>query len=444
MSGGVDSSLAAALLHEQGHEIVGVTLHLWDDDAGLSESLCCSLELTESARRVCAHLGVPYYVFNYQREFRRHVIEPFIHAYANGYTPNPCLECNRTIKFRMLLERARTLGFAYLATGHYARILGVGDQGSAFSLQPSAFSPQPSALSLQPSALSRQPSAFSPQPSALSPQPSAFSPQPSAFSLQPSAVSRQPSALSPQPSALSPQPSAFSLQPSAVSRQPSAYQLWRAVDRDKDQSYVLHMLGQQELAHLCFPVGMLTKPQVRELAAARGLASANQPESQEICVVPGGDYRELLREAAPTSLVPGPIVDGAGREIGQHQGLPRYTIGQRRGLGLGGGKPLFVVALDVARNALVVGPREALLCNQFVVDQVSFVATTWPSAPFTCEVQVRAHAAPVPAEVTPLADGRLDVRLHEPLRALTPGQAAVCYASDQLLGGGRIVRPSAG
>ena len=204
------------------------------------------------------------------------------------------------------------------------------------------------------------------------------------------------------------------------------------------------MLGQQELAHLCFPVGALTKPQVRELAAARGLASANQPESQEICFVPGGDYRELLREAAPTSLVPGPIVDGAGREIGQHQGLPRYTIGQRRGLGLGGGKPLFVVALDVVRNALVVGPREALLCDQFVVDQAHFVAAAWPSAPFTCTVQVRAHAVPVPAEVTPLADGRLEVRLHEPLRALTPGQAAVCYAGDQLLGGGRIVRPSAG
>ena len=381
MSGGVDSSLAAALLHEQGHEIVGVTLHLWDDDAGLSESLCCSLELTESARRVCAHLGVPYYVFNYQREFRRHVIEPFIHAYANGYTPNPCLECNRTIKFRMLLERARTLGFAYLATGHYARILGDGDQGLGVGGWGSGIGDQGSGISGQ---------------------------------------------------------------RSAVNGQPSAHQLWRAVDRDKDQSYVLHMLGQQELAQLCFPVGALTKPQVRELAAARGLASANQPESQEICFVPGGDYRELLREAAPTSLVPGPIVDGAGREIGQHQGLPRYTIGQRRGLGLGGGKPLFVVALDVARNALVVGPREALLCNQFVVDQVSFVATTWPSAPFTCEVQVRAHAAPVPAEVTPLADGRLDVRLHEPLRALTPGQAAVCYASDQLLGGGRIVRPSAG
>ena len=406
MSGGVDSSLAAALLHEQGHEIVGVTLHLWDDDAGLSESLCCSLELTESARRVCAHLGVPYYVFNYQREFRCHVIEPFIHAYANGYTPNPCLECNRTIKFRLLLERARTLGFAYLATGHYARILTADD---------------------------RPPTAAKP----LAPDLIQASGQRSAVNRQRSTVSGQPPAVSPQPSALSPQPSALSLQP-------SAYQLWRAVDREKDQSYVLHMLGQQELAQLCFPVGALTKPQVRELAAARGLASANQPESQEICFVPGGDYRELLREAAPASLVPGPIVDGTGREIGQHQGLPRYTIGQRRGLGLGGGQPLFVVALDVARNALVVGPREALLCDQFVVDQASFVAAAWPSAPFTCEVQVRAHAAPVPAEVTPLADGRLDVRLHEPLRALTPGQAAVCYAGDQLLGGGRIVRPGTG
>jgi tRNA-specific 2-thiouridylase len=354
MSGGVDSSLAAALLHEQGHTVVGVTLHLWDDDDDrLAESLCCAQEMAESARRVCAQLGVPYYVFNYQREFRRHVIESFVHAYAQGYTPNPCLECNREIKFRALLERARALGFAQVATGHYARITAADEGGQA------------------------------------------------------------------------------------------AYQLWRAVDREKDQSYMLHMLGQDDLARIVFPLGGLTKPQVRAMAAARGLDSADRPESQDICFVPGGDYRNLLREEAPASLRPGPIVDQAGREIGRHEGLPLYTVGQRRGLGLGGGKPLFVVELDMARNALVVGPPEAIIRDHLTVDQAVFVAGHWPSAPFTCAVQVRSHADPAPAEVTPLPGGRLAIRLAEPLKAITPGQAAVLYSGDRVLGGGRIVRTPA-
>lgn len=215
MSGGVDSSLTAALLHEAGHEVVGVTMHLWDDDdERLAESLCCAAEMAESARRVCARLGIPYYVFNYQQEFRRHVIDYFVHAYAQGYTPNPCLECNREIKFRALLERARALGFDYVATGHYARI--------------------------------------------------------------------------------------------AREHEEAPYQLLRAIDREKDQSYMVYMLGQSDLARLMFPIGGLTKPQVRDMAAARSLPSAYREESQDICFVPGGDYRNLLREAAPESLVPRP------------------------------------------------------------------------------------------------------------------------------------------
>jgi tRNA-specific 2-thiouridylase len=350
MSGGVDSSLAAALLHEQGHEVVGVTLHLWDDDDDrLAESLCCAQEMAESARRVCAQLGVPYYVFNYQREFRRHVIEAFVHAYAQGYTPNPCLECNREIKFRALLERARALGFDCVATGHYAR---------------------------------------------------------------------------------------------RVAAPGGGYELRRAVDREKDQSYMLHMLGQSDLARVRFPLGELTKPEVRAMAAERGLASADRPESQDICFVPNGDYRNLLREEAPASLRPGPIVDLAGREIGRHEGLPLYTVGQRRGLGLGGGKPLFVVELDVGRNALVVGPAEAVMRDRLEVDRAAFVEGGWPAEPFSCLVQVRSHADPAPATVTPLAAGRLAVRLAEPLKAITPGQAAVLYDGDRVLGGGRIVRPT--
>ncbi|MFV9503019.1 MAG: tRNA 2-thiouridine(34) synthase MnmA [Oscillochloridaceae bacterium umkhey_bin13] len=350
MSGGVDSSLTAALLHEQGHEIVGVTMHLWDDeDDRLAESLCCAQEMAESARRVCAQLGVPYYVFNYQREFRRYVIDYFVRAYADGLTPNPCLECNRAIKFRALLDRAQALGFAAVATGHYAQVRGDAHTG---------------------------------------------------------------------------------------------WQLWRAVDTDKDQSYMVHMLGQADLARLYFPLGSLTKPEVRAMAAERGLASAERPESQDICFVPGGDYRNLLREEVPASLQPGPIVDLAGREIGRHEGLPLYTVGQRRGLGLGGGRPLYVVELDVARNALVVGPPEAILRDRLLVSALSFVAGVLPTEPFDCLVQVRAHADPLPATVTPRPDGRLSVQVAEPLKAVTPGQAAVFYAGDQVLGGGRIIRPT--
>jgi tRNA-specific 2-thiouridylase len=304
--------------------------------------------MAESARRVCAQLGVPYYVFNYQREFRRHVIDFFVQAYAQGFTPNPCMECNREIKFRALLERAGALGFEAVATGHYAQIAG----------QPGG-----------------------------------------------------------------------------------PYELRRARDTAKDQSYMVYMLGQADLARLRFPLGELTKPEVRAMAAERGLASADREESQDICFVPGGDYRNLLREEAPESLRPGPIVDLQGRELGRHEGLPLYTVGQRRGLGLGGGTPLYVVDLDVGRNALVVGPPEAILRDRLEVDRVSFVAGGRPAEPFACLVQVRAHSDPAPAEVTPLADGRLAVRLEQPLKAITAGQAAVLYRGDQVLGGGRIVRP---
>jgi tRNA-specific 2-thiouridylase len=349
MSGGVDSSLVAALLAEQGHEVTGVTMHLWaDDDERLAESLCCSQEMTESARRVCAQLDIPYYVFNYQKEFRRHVIDYFLREYGQGYTPNPCLECNREIKFRALMNRAETLGFEYVATGHYARIVAA-EGTSGFSLQ-------------------------------------------------------------------------------------------RARDLDKDQSYMLHMLQQADLARLMFPIGEFSKPEVRALAAERGLASADRPESQDICFVPGGDYRNLLREETPQHLIPGPIVDTEGRTLGQHNGLPLYTIGQRRGLGLTSKEPLFVVELDTARNALVVGPLAATMRQGCTVERATFVDESWPQEPFSCMVQVRAHADPVAATVEPLEGGLLQVAFAEPQKAISPGQAAVFYAGDRVLGGGRIAR----
>lgn len=360
MSGGVDSSLVAALLHEAGHDVTGVTMHLWDgDDERLAESLCCSQEMAESARRVCAQLGIPYYVFNYQREFRRHVIEYFLNEYAQGYTPNPCLACNRDLKFRALLARADALGFDYVATGHYARIRVAEDVGIGTS-------------------------------------------------------DREPSPTS------------------------AKYELLRAIDLDKDQSYMLHMLGQSELARLMFPIGEYTKPQVRTMAAERGLASADRPESQDICFVPGGDYRNLLREEQPESLRPGPIVDTQGREIGRHQGLPLYTIGQRRGLGVAAGQPLYVTQLDSARNAVVVGPIDALARQALDATQVTFVSGAWPAAPFDCQAQIRSHAAPVAARATPGSPGQIHVDFATPQRAVTPGQAVVLYDRDAVLGGGRI------
>jgi tRNA-specific 2-thiouridylase len=367
MSGGVDSSLVAALLHEAGHEVTGVTMHLWDDndDERLMESLCCSQEMTESARRVCAQLGLPYYVFNYRREFRRHVIDYFLSEYAQGYTPNPCLACNRDLKFRALLARAQALGMDYVATGHYARIRETTDDQR-------------------------------------------------------------------------PTTNDGSNDPLSIVYRPSSFELLRGVDQDKDQSYMLHMLQQHELARLLFPLGGYTKTEVRARAAERGLASADRPESQDICFVPSGDYRNLLREEQPDSIRPGPIVDQQGREIGRHQGLPLYTIGQRKGLGIAVGAPLYVTGLDTARNALVVGPREALERSALDATNVTFVDGGWPAAPFDCQAQIRSHAAPVAVHVIPGAPGQLHVDFARPQRAVTPGQAVVLYDGDIVLGGGRI------
>jgi tRNA-specific 2-thiouridylase len=367
MSGGVDSSLVAALLHEAGHDVTGVTMHLWDDDDGrLAESLCCSQEMTESARRVCAQLGIPYYVFNYQQEFRRHVIEYFLKEYAQGYTPNPCLACNRDIKFRALLTRAEALGFDYVATGHYARIRRVDQR------------PKTKDEAILDADLS------------------------------------------------------------SLVLGPSSFELLRALDADKDQSYMLHMLQQADLARLMFPIGEYTKPEVRAMASERGLSSADRPESQDICFVPGGDYRNLLREERADSLRPGPIVDVEGRELGRHQGLPLYTIGQRRGLGIAASEPLYVTALDAARNAVVVGPQEALERRALDATLVTFVSGVAPAEPFDCQAQIRSHAAPVDARVTPGEPGSIHVEFARPQRAVTPGQAVVLYDGDVVLGGGRI------
>jgi len=348
MSGGVDSSLAAALLLEQGYGVTGVTMHLWTGPKErLGESRCCSLEATEGARRVCQALGIPHYVLNLSREFESCVVEPFVSEYARGRTPNPCIACNREVKFRLLLRKAVTMGFRYLATGHYARVRSSEEDGR--------------------------------------------------------------------------------------------YHLLRGVDRGKDQSYVLFMLGQAELAHLLFPLGEMTKVEVRRETGRRGLPTAGRPESQEICFIPHDDYRRFLAGRLPEAARPGPIRDLQGSILGTHRGLPCYTVGQRKKLGLSGrSHPLYVVALDLAGNALVVGPEEALLTPTLEAEEVSFVSGAWPPGPLRVEAKVRYRTPPAPATLVPLGFGRVRLEFRQPQRAITPGQAAVFYQGEEVLGGGTI------
>lgn len=366
MSGGVDSSLTAALLHEAGHDVVGVTMHLWEDDGErLMESQCCSLEMTTGARAVCAQLGIPYYVWNYQREFRRHVIDYFVNEYIAGATPNPCLACNRDLKFRYLLERAQLLGFDYLATGHYVRTEWQATGADWQAVAPHTIDAQ-------------------------------------------------------------------------LAVPDARYRMRRSVELRKDQSYVLHMLQQEELRRLIFPLGGFTKAEVRALAAERELATARKPESMDICFIPDNNYHRFMREENEDALRPGPIVNRRGNVLGQHAGLALYTIGQRRGLGVTSSEPLYVIELDTARNLLIVGVRDELEQDDLVADGFGFVAGRWPETPFACQAQIRSHAPPVAATAEPLEPGRLLVRFGEPQRAVTPGQAVVLYNGDETLGGGRI------
>jgi len=352
MSGGVDSSVAAALLVDQGYEVVGVMLRLWSEPGDgcdplrpASDNRCCTLEAMHVARSVAERLGIPFYVVNAEERFKAAVVEMFIREYSSGRTPNPCLTCNREVRFGYLLSYARRLGARYLATGHYARVL-QGPDGR--------------------------------------------------------------------------------------------FQLWRGVDRAKDQSYVLSVLGQEQLQQVLFPVGERTKGEVRELAAARGLPAATRRESQDLCFVADGDYRRFLRHWAPEAIRAGPILDRQGRLLGTHRGLPFYTIGQREGLGVAAGHPLYVLALDVERNALIVGRGEELEHNWLRTGRVNWIAGEPPVGPLHVGVQIRYRAMPAPATVWPLPDGGARVRFAGAVRAITPGQAAVFYEGDRCLGGGVI------
>ncbi len=347
MSGGVDSAVAAALLKEQGYDVIGITMRLWTEarpEAFRGRTQCCAVEDVQDARRVAQRLGIPHYTLNLEEPFRRTVVDAFIDAYAQGETPNPCLNCNTFIKFDAFLQRALALGADAIATGHYARRC----DG------------------------------------------------------------------------------------------PDGPELHCAVDPEKDQSYVLFTLSREALARTLFPVGTLPKAQVRAVAARYGLAVADKPDSTDICFVPGGDYRAFVRRVVPDR--PGRFRDAAGRDRGEHPGVQHFTVGQRHGLGLATGGRAYVTGLDAERNIVHLGDEQDLLADVVEVRDVRWLLPVAPAASLPVEAKLRYRMGAAPGVLDPLPNGRVRLRLARPARAVAPGQAAVFYRGDRVLGGGVIAR----
>ena len=351
MSGGVDSSVAALLLKIEGYEVVGVTLRLWVDPqaeqlAGEESGSCCAVDAVKDARSVANSINIPHYVFNMKDEFYQNVVCNFTEEYLKGRTPNPCVECNRTIKFSAMLQKAKKLGFDYLATGHYVR--------------------------------------------------------------------------------------------SEYDSDMQIYRLYKGFDQKKDQSYMLYTLGQEELSSVIFPLGDKTKSQIRELAQSNDLKVASKSESQEICFIPDNDYRSFMERSCSGATEPGDIVSTDGKILGRHKGIAYYTIGQRKGLGLTSPEPLYVVNIDATSNRIVVGSDKDTWYSGLLAEKFNFISGKLPGSPLKVEVKVRYKASPVPAVLYPPENDIAKIIFEHNQKAVTPGQSAVFYRADEVIGGGII------
>ena len=346
MSGGVDSSVAAALLSSQGHDVFGLMLRLWSEPGQDSngQNRCCSPESVTQARQVAAILDIPFYVIDARDEFHKNVVEFFIDKYSSGVTPNPCLECNRNIRWGHLMSKALSMGATQLATGHYARI----------------------------------------------------------------------------------------------KKSKGKWQLLRGRDSNKDQSYALSMLGQSELERTLFPVGQHTKTKIRSLANDFGLPVAQRQDSQDLCFLADKDYRRFMQDYAPQSLEPGPIMNSCGETLGQHKGLPLYTIGQRKGIGVSASEPLYVLSKNKADNTLVVEKRSRLGKKHLKATRVNWISGDTTQNKIRAGVQIRYTATAVSAWITPINNSKVEVDFDHPINDITPGQAAVFYQDSVCLGGGVI------
>lgn len=347
MSGGVDSSVAAALLVQQGYNVVGATMKLWENENASRDSMCCSIDTVNDAKRAADMLGIPHYVLNLKNEFNKNVIEYFIDQYSIGHTPNPCIACNKKIKFELLLKKAQSMGIDYIATGHYAK--------------------------------------------------------------------------------------------AEYDSQIKRWLLKKPEERSKDQTYVLYGMTQEQLAHTIFPLGeFASKQEVRKIAQGLGLNVANKPESQEICFVDGdyGDYIESKRSGISR---PGDFVDINGKVLGRHKGLIHYTIGQRKGLGIALGKPLFVTRIDVVQNQIVLGDETGIFKDELAAEDVNFISVDKIEEGMKVTAKIRYLAKESCACISPLANGQIKVKFEQKQRAVTPGQAVVFYQDDTVLGGGTII-----